>query len=151
MIPESLKAIVRRTRRASALTGGDLAEVKCDGEARLVTFPYQVRDLRSTARASTSTLAEVELLAGVSGEFHDLLSLTCVNTSGAAVTLDIRDNRAGGVVDTMVISANDTKQLTYPGTKVQNEAGNAWTIQNAGSGDISNTVVTVSADFIDNV
>lgn len=140
-----------RTTNPSAITHNDPAPVSVDDLGRPVMTPYQVRDLVSTAQASTATLAEVTLLAGVASTLLDLVYLTAANTTGAAVRLDVRDNVGGGIVASLLVPANDTRILHIPVPIPQNEAGNSWTIKNAGSGDISDTIVVVSALFIKNV
>ncbi|MBI1834115.1 MAG: hypothetical protein HYR90_04820 [Candidatus Andersenbacteria bacterium] len=122
-----------------------------DDLGRLIITPYQVRDLVSTAQAQTATLAEVTLLAGVAGTLLDLVYLSAANTSGAVVQLSIRDNVSGGVVETLQVPANNTIIFHPPVPIPQNEVANSWTIQNAGSGDISTTAVIVSALFIRNI
>ena len=140
-----------RTGNPAAITHDLPAPVSVDDLGRVVMTPYQVRDLVFTAQAQTATLAEVSLFAGASGFLHDLVYLVAANTTGAVVQLSIRDNLAGGIVETLQVPANGT-EILHPSIPIpQNEASNSWTIQNAGSGDISATNVIVSALFIRNV
>mgnify|MGYP001565714279 CR=1 FL=1 len=141
-----------RTTNPTAVGNADKVNFISDDLGKQIVNLFVVRDLIATARAETATLAEVSLLAGGgAGVFHDLVQITCANTCGAAVTLSIRDNLAGGVVETVQLGANETRELSFTVPKPQNEAANAWTIQNAGSGDTSTTAIAVSATFIKNV
>lgn len=144
---------VARQANPSAVAAGDRVSATFDDVGRQVMQLYQVRDLFATALAQTVTLAEVQLLAGVSGVFHDLLEITAANTTGAVRTLDIRDTAGSGAVVTMQIPANSTVTQHFVGTKPQNEAGNAWTIINSTTGlsDISGENIVVSATFVKNV
>ena len=139
-----------RTTNPTAVANADRVDGTSDKLGRQVVWPYQVRDLIATAQASTATLAEVTLLAGAASTLHDLVEITCSNNSTVAVRISLRDNIAGGVVKTFDVPITNTitKEFTVP--VPQNEAANSWTIQNAGSGDISGTDVTVSATFIKN-
>lgn len=148
--PMKIGGEARRTN-PTAVGDGDITNARFDDLGRQVMQPLQVRDLIFTARASTSTLAEVALFSGVAGVLHDLVYLSAANTSGAVVELSIRDTLGGGVVETLQVPANNTILFHPPVAIPQNEAANSWTIQNAGSGDISSTTVTVSALFIRNV
>lgn len=141
-----------RTTNPTAVTDADRVSAKFDDLGRQLTTPYQVRDLVATALAETATLAEVTLLAGGgAGVFHDLIEMTCANQTGAAVTLSLRSETGAGVVKTFVLPATATQSFRFPVPLPQNTAAAAWSIQNAGSGDISTTVVSVSGTFIKNV
>lgn len=142
---------IARTANPTAVGAGDMVSASFDDVGRVVTYPYQVRDLVSTALAATSTLAEVALLAGVAATFHDLIQITLSNNSNVAVRINLRDATAGGIIKTFDIPATNTINTTFPTPVPQNVAADTWTIQNAGSGDISTTDVTVSALFIKNV
>ena len=143
---------VARTTNPTAVTDADRVSASFDDVGRQLTTPYQVRDLVATALAETATLAEVTLLAGGgAGVFHDLIELTCANQSGVAVTLSIRSETGAGIVKTLVLPATATQTFQFNIPVPQNTAAAAWTIQNAGSGDISTTVVSASAVFIKNV
>ena len=140
-----------RTTNPTAVADADRVNATADDLGRQVVWPYQVRDLIATAQAATATLAEVTLLAGAASTLHDLVEITCANNSSVAIRISLRDNLAGGVVKTFNILANDTIQQVFPTPIPQNEAANSWTIQNAGSGDISGTDITISATFIKNI
>ena len=143
---------IARTTNPPATTSGNTTDVAFDDLGRQVMTLYQVRDLVATAFAETSTLAEVTLLAnGGTGVFHDMMEITCANQTGAVVTLTVRDVTAGGTIKTLVLPASATQSYSFPIPVPQGSVNNNWTIQNAGSGDISTTVVSVSALFIKNV
>lgn len=141
-----------RQANPAAVTQGNELDIAYDDLGRQITMPYQVRDLVATAAADTATLAEVTLLAaGAAGVFNDLVELTCANQSGAAVTLSLRDSTGGTAIRTLVLPATATQSFRFPVPIPQNTAATIWTIQNAGTGDISGTVVSISALFIKNV
>ena len=149
--PTKIGGIARQTNPTAV---GDTNRVSAsfDDVGRQLMTPYQVRDLVATALAETATLAEVTLLAGGgAGVFHDLMELTCANQSGVAVTLSVRSETGAGVVKTLVLPATATQTFQFNIPVPQNTAAAAWTIQNAGSGDISTTVVSASAVFVKNV
>lgn len=140
-----------RQANPTARTQDNIVEIAYDDVGRQVMTLHQVRDLILTASASTATLAEETLLAGTAGVFNDLIELTCANNSGAAVRISIRETTGGPIVKTIDIPANNTVSRDFPVPIPQSVAATAWTIQNAGSGDTSGTVVAVSALFIRNV
>lgn len=142
---------VARTTNPTAVADGDRVSASFDDLGRQLTTPYQVRDLVSTALAQTATLAEVTLISGVASTYLDLMSLTCANTTGVAVGLDIRDTTGGSAVETVQLAANETKVINYTVPKKQNDLAATWTIINRGTGDISNTNIVVSANFIRNI
>lgn len=141
---------IARTANPTAVGAGDRVSATFDDVGRLITYPYQVRDLIATARASVTTGIETTLLAGASGVFHDCVMITFANQSGAVVDVDIRDATGGGIVATLTIPADATvgwaPAVPYP----QNTAADTWTFQNAGS-DQSNTTIVATALFIKNV
>lgn len=142
---------IARTANPTAVGNADRVSATYDDLGRQLIIPHQVRDLVATAYAQTATLAPVTLLSGAVGVFHDLLHITAANESGVAVNLDVRAVSAGSVVNTIQLAANATETITLPVPYPQQDSGNDWTIQNGGAGDISNTVVSVTALFVKNI
>ena len=142
---------IARTTNPTATSDGGVVNAAYDDLGRQIVVPIQVRDLIATAYASTATLAEVSLLAAAAGVFHDLISLTASNETAAAVVLDIRDVTAGNVVASLTVPASGSASMEFATPLPQGNVGNAWTIQNGGSGDISTTVVNVTALFAKNI
>lgn len=142
---------VSRTTNPTAVVDGARVNASFDDLGRQVITVHQVRDLIFTASADTATLAEVTLLSGTAGAFNDLVELTCANTSGAAVTLGIRETTGGSVTKLIVIPANNTISRDFSVPVPQGTAATTWTIKNEGTGDISGTVISVSALFVRNV
>ena len=140
-----------RQTNPTAVFNTERVEAMFDDVGRQIVVPFQVRDLIFTASADTATLAEVTLLAGTASVFNDLIEITCANQSGAAVTLSLRETTGGPVVKTLTVGASTTISRDFPMPVPQSVQATAWTIQNAGSGDISGTVVSVSALFVRNV
>ena len=142
---------VATTTNPTPVSSGEGVTPMYDDVGRQVFQPMQVRDLTQTAYASTSTLAEVSLLAGATGVFHDLVTVIGANKTAAAVGVDIRDVTTGSVVASLNMPASGSAQAIFSPAYPQGYTGNNWTVQNSGSGDISNTVVNVTALFIKNV
>lgn len=142
-----IKGIVRRNN-PSAQAQGELVDPMYDSLGRQVTYPYQVRDNISTARASVANGTETTLFAGVAGTKHDLLYVSGSNDSDAAVSADIRDATGGGIITTLHIPANATEFISFPAPVPQNFAADTWTVDIP---DITGTTVNISALFIKNV
>ena len=136
-----------RQRNVTAIGHGNYVEPALDDLGRQVNWPIQVRDMLSTAFASTATLAEVTLATANVGEFFDLIQVIAANNSGAAVSLDFRAVSGGNVLSTINVEGNTTQHVRFSPPYPQDATGNAWTIQNGGTGDISNTAVDVAAIF----
>ena len=146
----SVQGISRQTN-PSATADGSAVTASFDDLGRQVITPYQVRDLVATARASTATLAEVTLLSGIASTFLYLVEIGLSNNTDVAVRINLRETTGGGVIRTFDVPANDSIQKIFLVPVPQTEAASSWTIQNAGTEDISTTDVTVSALFIKNV
>jgi len=140
-----------RQTNPTAVFDTERTEAMFDDVGRQIVAPYQVRDLIFTASVDTATLAEVTLISATASVFNDLIEITCANNTGAAVSISVRDTTAGPVVKTLNILANATTSRDFNVPVPQNVTATSWTIQNAGTGDISNTVVTCSALFVRNV
>ncbi|MAD98704.1 MAG: hypothetical protein CMB99_15380 [Flavobacteriaceae bacterium] len=140
----SIKTLFRvLTSLPAALTGGTLVEPAVDQIGRTVVYPYQVRELTSTAEVTLSDGDAAVLLSGVTSTFHDLLEVTCANTSDAAINISLTDD--GSVVRNLELPANDTKGFTFPGPIPQSASGGTWY---ADMEDVTGTTVRVGATFI---
>jgi hypothetical protein len=141
---------IARITNPTAVGAGDVVKATFDDVGRLITYPYQVRDLIATAFASPSTGIETTLLAGAAGVFFDCIMVTFANQSSAAVDMDVRDATGGGVVASVTIPADSTTgwapAVPYP----QNAAADTWTVDNTGT-DVSGTTVNVTGLFVRNV
>ena len=117
-----------------------------DGEVLVSQpYPYMVRSSVSTAAATLTGGTETDLLAGVTGEKHDLLFITGANNSTVAVTVSIREATANAVVMSLELGANSTEQITMPIPYPQQDEDSDWTVDIP---DISGTTVTLAALFI---
>lgn len=151
--PIKVGGVARRTN-PTAVENGDRVDSFHDDVGRQVFWPYQVRDLIATARASITTSGEQTLLSGAASTFHDLVEVSGVNQSTNAVTVSIRDATGGGVVRTLEIPANNTRPITFTVPVPQNVAADTWTAQVddfVSDGTTSNGTVVVEATFIKNV
>ena len=116
--PVKIGGIVRTTNPTATLDG-DRVSASFDSLGRQLVTHYQVRYLVKTAYVQLSNGTETTLLAGAAGAFFDLVSITCANTSSAAlgaatdVDIDIRDATGGGVVASIVVQDQDTKTINF--------------------------------------
>lgn len=159
-MPVDDMGVVMTTNPTKVADGGVIA-VKTDAIGRQITTPIQVRGLMQTAYVSISTGTETTLLAGVSGVFMDLVSISASTDSTFATTavvppyIGVRDCRTGGVLFSFPVSGLSatntgsqtifTKDFSVP--LPQNEAGNAWTVD---MNDITGTTVNIQALFARN-
>lgn len=140
---------VARTANPTAVTGGQRVNASFDDLGRQLITPYQVRDLIATAYVSLTNGTEAELLAaGAAGVFHDLIEVTFANTSTGAVTIDLRDATAGGIVKSFQVPGGNSITQAFTVPIPQNAAALPWT---ADMDDVSATTTNVSATFIKNV
>jgi len=137
---------VARTANPTAVANGDRVSASYDDVGRQLIRPIQVRDAIATAYITEADVGEISLLAGVSGEFHDLLWIVGANESDAAINLDFRGSTGGTVMMSLEIPANGTSGIAPAMPYRQAETDSAWTVQNSAS-DNSNTNYSVTAQF----
>ena len=153
-----IQGIARTTNPAAVADAADV-RASFDKLGRMLTVPYQIRELVSTARVVLTGGAggntETTLLASGAGAFSDLFQITAVNTStatlgsGTSVQLDIRSETGAGVVHSMMINDDDMRVITFNPPLPQNTAAATWTVQTPN--DISTgTAIIVSATFVQN-
>ena len=135
-----------RLRNPTALTNKDVGDVAIDAIGRTINRPIHVRDMIQTAYVTEDEVRERTVLAGVSGEFHDLVYLIASNASDAAINLEIRQTTTGTVQTSFDVAATATEALYLPVPIPQDHADAAWTIQNSAA-DNSNTNYSVTALF----
>jgi len=141
-----LQGITRRTNPVATTTGNVLPAV-FDDVGRQVTYPYQVRDLITTAYVSVANGTVIDLLAGGgTGIFHDLVQIQLSNNSGVAATIVLLDDST--TVATFVVPANSSVNFTYPTPIPQSSANGDWEVDMT---DITGTTVSITALFIKNV
>src|SRR3990167_2090913 len=103
---EVLNKGISRQANPTAVRQDGLLDVAYDDVGRQVMTLYQVRDLISTASASITNGTSTVLLAGTTGEFHDLLFISFTNSSDAAVTVALTDD--GTTVRSYVVPTTTT-------------------------------------------
>ncbi|MEK6828668.1 MAG: hypothetical protein AABY15_00955 [Nanoarchaeota archaeon] len=123
-------------------------EALFDSMGRQVMAPHQMRGFLATAYVALANGTETSLLAGVAGEYHDLLSITAANTSGAAIALTIRESTGGSTTTSIYAAASATTTINFPAPIPQSATDAAWTVD---MGDFSNTTVNITALFVKNV
>lgn len=136
--------VIAMTTLPTAAADAATAFQKSDKIGRAINRPVNARDLIATAYVTLSTGTEATLLAGVAGNFLDMISIIAANTSTAAVQLDIRAVTAGNIVQTLYIPANATAGWTPPVPWPQDATGNNWTVD---MGDFTNSNILISALF----
>ena len=137
-----------KTALSAKLTAGNIEEQTLDSEGRLLTWPYQARDLTTTAYASLTTGTAATLLTGIAGVKHDLVMVVGSNSSTASATIDIRDATNGGIVATIEVPAGGVAGFVPPTPVPQNIAGDTWTVD---MNDITGTTVNVTGLFVKNL
>ena len=137
---------IARTANPTAVQAGDAVSATYDDTGRQVMKVHQVRDLLKTAYVTEDEVGEVVLLAGVAGEFHDLVYVLCANESDAAINLDFRQTTGGTVQLSVEVPANGTAGVSLPIPIPQDHADATWTVQNSAT-DNSTTWYSVTALF----
>lgn len=139
-----------RQANPTARTQDNIVEVAYDDVGRQVMTLYQVRDLISTASLSLTTGTAAVLIAGTTGEFHDLVYVSFTNSSDAAVTVTLRDDSTD--VRSFVVPVSTTNsgivQKDYPIPWPQGATGSAWQVDMP---DITGTTVSIEALYVKNV
>ena len=139
-----------RQRNVTAISHGNYVEPAFDDLGRQVMTLYQVRDLIATASLSLTNGTAAVLIAGVTGEFHDLVYMSFTNNSDAAVTVTLRDDSTD--IRSFVVPISTTNsgivQKDYPIPWPQGATGSAWQVDMP---DITGTTVSIEALFIKNV
>lgn len=148
MATDPIKALVKQSEIPSAFGEGNAESPVIDRQGRFVVYPYQIRDLISTARATVSTGTETALLTGASREFRDLVSISFANDSSAATSIDLRDATGGGIVASYQLPANTNVIVPLDVPIPQNAAGDTWTLDLP---DITGTTITANGLFVRNV
>jgi len=119
-----------RTRVANA----DRVDLIADLAGRIVTTPFQVRELVTRGSAVTlTTTSETTILAAAASTYHDLIWLMLTNTSSTAVRVDIRDTTTGTVQFSVALAANGGAVICPPAPITQTTANTNWTAQLSGA------------------
>jgi hypothetical protein len=134
------------TANPAAVAGGDRVKFTGDTAGRQLMRPIHVRGLLQTAYVTDTEVKEAVLLAGVSGEFRDLVYVMAANESDAAIVLDFRQTTGGNVQMTVSVPAYGTSGVSLPVPIPQDHADASWTVRNNAT-DNSNTVYAVTALF----
>ena len=151
--PDSGKPVkiggIGRTTNPTAVTDGDRVGLFSDILGRIVTVFQQVRDLVTVNNITLTTGVETTLLAGVSGVFLDLVTVSGANTSTAgSIRVDFRDTTGGTVRFSLEIPAGNTVEKTFHVPYPQGAVNTNWTAQME---DISSENVRVFAQAVRNV
>ncbi len=141
-----------RTTNPSASSSGNDVDLFMDKVGRPVLTIHQVRDLVSTGYSALTRTTETSIIAGVTGVYLDMVSVTGANTTGTAATVDLRLGTASGVVDTIAIPANSvtTKQYQVPIPMPEKVAAITAQWTNT-TGEISDSPISVQVIAIRNI
>lgn len=123
------------TATPTARTDGQVVSTQCDKFGRVVTAPFNSRDLngQSALITLTSTTETTLVAAGGAGVFIDLTGVKLCNTSAVDVRADIRDATAGTVLDSWFIKAGYCTGQSYTSPFKQTTANSNWTVQLSGA------------------
>lgn len=136
---------IARTANPTAVAAGDAVKASYDDLGRQVIRPLQVRDLLLTSYTALANGTETAMLAGVSGEFHDLISVVAANESTAAVVLYFRPSTGGTILLSLDVPASGTAGVNYGATPYpQPFSDSSWTVD---MGDFTGTTVNVTATY----
>lgn len=124
----------------------DSTGVGYSGSNPVPTRVVNVRGNLKTAYATENEVEETTLLAGVAGEYHDLVMVMGANESDAAINVDVRATKGGTVLMTLAIPANGTAGVSLPQAMPQQDIDASWTVQNNAT-DNSNTIYSVTGLF----
>ncbi len=118
-----------RTTLPTAVGNGDAVRLQADDQGVLITSNTP-RNLISTARVALTTTTETTVLAAIAATFIDLTDIILSNSSGSAVTVDIRDSTAGTIRLTLHLAATGGGASINLRTALpQATANNNWTAQ----------------------
>lgn len=136
-----------RQTNPTAVADADRVNAMGDDVGRVVNWPYQVRDLSATAAATLSNGTAATLLAaGGAGVMHDLIHVSCANTSTAAATIQLLQD--GSVMKNIQVPASSTLSLDFTFPLPQASSNTIWSVDME---DITGTTLYVDALFIKNV
>ena len=124
----------------------DSTGVGYSGSNPVPTRVVNVRGNLKTAYVTEDEVGEVTILAGVAGEYHDLIMVMGANESDAAINVDIRATVGGTVLMTLAIPANGTAGISLPQAMPQQDIDATWTAQNNAT-DNSTTQYSITGLF----
>lgn len=142
--------LISRQTNPTAAADGAAVFGAADDLGRQLTWPFQVRDLYTTAAATlTNGSAATLLAAGGAGVFHDLVHITFANNSTVAGnTAQVQLLQDGTVMKTVQVPNANTLAIDFTYPLPQASAATVWTVDME---DISGSTVNVFATFIKNV
>ena len=113
-------------------------------DSNVITTPYAIRDSITTAYVALTGGTKTELVAGVSGNYLDLIQISLANNSSVAVT-DITLSDESTTVQKFSVPLNGATVVHFPAPLRQSAKGVSWYVD---MGDISGTTLTVQALFL---
>ena len=113
-------------------------------DSTVVTTPFAIRDSITTAYVALTGGTKTELVAGVAGNYLDLIQISLSNNSSVAV-IDFTLSDESTTVQKFSVGLNSSITLDFPAPVRQSAKGVAWYVDMA---DISGTTLTVQAQFL---
>lgn len=131
-----------RTTNPNPTSNGGEVRPSFDDLGRQLTRPYQVRDLITTASASLTTGTKTVLATASTGEYLDLITISCSNNSDAATTVTLTDESTA--VHVIPVAANYAAFINFNPPLPQSTTGVGWYVDLP---DITGTTITINATF----
>lgn len=146
-----LKALVKNSTTQNAATHHDIGDVSIDKVGRIITTPFQIRELLFTAFATLTRGTETSLITGNGVNKFDIVSITGANTSGIAQNVDIRFGTAGAIIDSLTVGATATTNKQYAVPLIASEIDQSITATNSTAGEHSDSPVSITITGIKNI
>lgn len=140
-----------RQTNPTAVFDTERVEATFDDLGRQIVVPFQVRDLIATGSATLTRGTETSIIAGVASTLQDIVTVTGANTSGNAITVDIRFGTAGSIIEKITIPATSSASKQYQVPIPMSEVAQAITGQTTGISDQSDSPVTITILAVRNI
>lgn len=147
-----LKGLVYVSNSRTTIQAGEEVDLVFDKQGRLVTYPYSVRDLITTASSTITRNDRTEIMGAATGQFTDIVTITGANTSTNAITVDLRSGYSSGITQSFQIAASTTEIFKFDPPLPANEAETPW-VATASSvaADSGDSPITLSIIAIRNI
>lgn len=152
--------LIARQTNPTAVADGAVVFASGDDLGRVLTRPYQVRDLVSSGSATMTLNAadnETTILSAVASTFLDLVYVSGANSSDGAVRIIFRSGTGGTDQFNMVIPANDTSEMHFTVPWRAEATATPWradfgiNARIADPNDVTNTTVVITAQAIQEI
>lgn len=121
-----IKGLVFVENARTTVQAGEEIDLALDKSGRVVTYPYAVRGAVTTASSTVTRNDRTAIMEAVASRFTDVISITGVNTSTNAITVDIRSGYDAGIALTVVVPASSSAQYRFNPPLPASEAATPW-------------------------